>query len=231
MKNTIIFIILLGLFACKQDPDPTEPPTGCGMTIDQFPLKVGNSWTYIEDVFDNYTNEFIYRDTIIYLIYKIEISGSDTFFLGKYNSIKFERDNSEPVYLDTILKSKNNLNIYNFLHGSVSGGIVKYNFPLICSHVDTIQKFKEIDPLGSVILIDNYIVKDTFFDLKLGLLKAVKSLEYRIIKTNSTIDHDIYFENYLSPNIGFVKMKINGEERYPFFFPNFEFTLIDFELK
>ena len=47
MKHLLAILLAMAmLFACKHDPDPTEPPTGCGMTIDQFPLKVGNSWTY-----------------------------------------------------------------------------------------------------------------------------------------------------------------------------------------
>ena len=106
MKNILIFILALGLFACKQDPEPTIPPTGCGMTIDQFPLKLGNSWTYeVGGAADGYPYTRIGKikfNIIGYIVNGI----NDTTYRIEYISFK-NGDTSNYYILETIRKNEN----------------------------------------------------------------------------------------------------------------------------
>jgi hypothetical protein len=230
MKNTIIFIILLGLFACKQDPDSTEPPTGCGMTIDQFPLKVGNSWTYEEF---NAVEGTPYAKTgklkvniIGYMVNGI----NDTTY--KIENIYFKNGDTNNYYISENIRKKENSLIPIFAQGlKHSDGFTK--FPLICTNIDNIENFKESDPLYTVIIKEGYAIKDTIFRIKNKSIPAVKCLRYERTKVfEITYDHDNVFQwYYIAPNIGTVYSEVRGINIYPYGVNfNYKYILIDYKI-
>jgi hypothetical protein len=217
MKNTIIFIILLGLFACKQDPDPTEPPTGCGMTIDQFPLKVGNSWTYqVYEAFDAGVYPEVSRTKFYYEIVGFDLIGDDdTIYTVK--TAQIELGDTLDFYFDTLIRKNHNIlkpfivrrwneNDYGFIP-----------FPLDCNGTDTIQEFNESDTLYSRIYKETYAIKDTLINIKGKSYKAVKCLRYVKSKIfEFSYNYVNVFEwYYITPNIGIVEYERRGIPRYP----------------
>ena len=207
MRNILIFIIALGLFACKQDPDPIQPPTGCGMTIDQFPLKVGNSWTYEGKVFDHDENRYLNSFKITFKIYEIKVKSLDTIFIG---FIKRYDENGDLIYIweDSIIKSKDKI-VFNqcFLLNPLDYNTI--NFPLKCNYIDTVYKFNNSDTLGARYSLNIYAVKDTLINSQIGSFSCVKTRQYSLINYNF-VDSNFGRINYFSPGVGFVKIIIDG---------------------
>ena len=233
MKNILIFILALGLFACKQDPDPTQPPTGCGMTIDQFPLKVGNSWTYKSyvSVGDGPYSEEFYSNRFFQVVDYKAIENDDTLFTIKLANIK--NGDTENIFLDTLIrKSHNNFKpfIVRIWNNNDYGNI---RFPLNCNGIDTIQEFYESDTLYSRIYKETYPIKDTILNIKGKSYEAVKCLRY--VKSK-IFEFSYNYVNvlewyYITPNIGIVEYERKGVPAYPSgLLFNYKYILIDYKI-
>ena len=235
MKNILFFILALGLFACKHDPNPIQPPTGCGMTIDQFPLKVGNSWTYEEwqSAGDFGETNLQLIDTLYMTIVDLKVENlDDTIFFIAYYSVKEGDTTFNSNYTVGFRKYKNT--IKPFLSKEFGGSYNLLEFPLICNNIDTIINFKEEDPLYSIINVANVAIKDTIVSIKNINLNTVKCLKY--FKTKTSFEQHYEYENksqyyYISPNIGLVIIYTTGTYVYPYSttFNNY-LKLIDYKL-
>ncbi|MBK6339399.1 MAG: hypothetical protein IPN93_16665 [Bacteroidetes bacterium] len=231
MKHLLAILLAMAmLFACKHDPDPTEPPTGCGMTIDQFPLKVGNSWTYeICSAADGYPYTRIGKikfNIIGYIVNGI----NDTTYRIEYISFK-NGDTSDYSIEENIRKNENMLIPFFAQRLNHSDGFTK--FPLICTNIDTIENFKESDPLYSVIIKEGYAIKDTIFRIKNKSIPAVKCLRYERTKLlKFSYDHDNIFQwYYIAPNVGTVYSEVRGLHIYPYGINfNYKYILIDYKI-
>jgi hypothetical protein len=232
MKNIIIFIIILGLFACKQDPDPTEPPTGCGMTIDQFPLKVGNSWTYkMYESVDGGSPYQYYAKIKLNIIGFDVVAFQDTLFIAEH--IGF--DNNDDTIFYNINKEirKSNEGIIPFNLVDFNNGNDFISFPITCNDKDTIEKFKESDTLFSVLIKGLTAIKDTNINIKNNEYITVQFLRY---KQTKMIDLDYYHFTifqwyYIAPNIGVVQIEVKGVNHYPFSANfNYLYKLIDYKI-
>lgn len=230
MKNILIFILALGFFACKQDPEPTEPPTGCGMTIDQFPLKVGNSWTYqvFQSVDGGGPYQFLEKIKIN-IIGLTVIEPNDTIF--SIETVHFISGDTSDYFIDSISKKKNKLFPYLSVNLHNSDGSI--NFPLKCTGVDTIQNFYETDPLFSVILKEAFAINDTNIIIKGKNEKALKCLRYERTKILE-IDYsnlNVFQWYFIVPNIGIVQTEIRGINHYPFSANfNYMYKLVNYKI-
>jgi hypothetical protein len=177
------------------------------MTIDQFPLKVGNSWTYEGKVFDHDENLYLNSFKIIFKIYEFKIRDLDTIFIG---FMKRYDEDGELISIreDSIIKSKDKI-VFNqcFLINPLDSNII--SFPLKCNYIDTVYKFKESDPIGTRFAIDIYAVKDTLINLPIGSFNCIKTRQYHLQKFTGA-DSNYGRINYISPTVGFLKINIDG---------------------
>ena len=216
MKHLLAILLAMAmLFACKHDPDPIQPPTGCGMTIDQFPLKVGNSWTYeVSSFADGNPSSRIGKLKINIIGYIVNGINDTTF---KIENIYFKNGDTSNYYIsEEVRKSGNSLIPIFAQRLKHSDGYTK--FPLICTNIDTIENFNESDPLYTIIIKEGYAIKDTVFRIKNKSIPAVKCLRYERTKLlEFSYDHDNVFQwYYLAPNVGTVYSEVRGLHFYPY---------------
>ena len=232
MKNILFFILALGLFACKQDPDPIQPPTGCGMTIDQFPLKVGNSWTY--EVFQSIDGGVPYRfyEKIKINVIRYElVDFRDTLFITE--NICFDKNNDTINYFINNRYRKSNNQVIPFFANYFDHSSDYISFPLICTNIDTIENFKDSDTIFSIISKETKAIKDTIFRFKNKNFNAIKCLRYEQTKLlEFSYDHNNVFQwYYIVPNIGVIQTEARGIHHYPYSVNfNYLYKLIDFKI-
>lgn len=188
MKTSLFISIvycLLILNACKDDTPTPPQPSACGMTIDQFPLKVGNWWEYEVSLSFRDTNG-IFGENISKDTFRITCN---SFRLLDSNDTIFAL-NDDYGYNFSITKHRHSLSFNGFSY-LILGKRTKMDFPLNC------------DPSNNAFYLKNeiYPLKDTIYYIgginHLSLLcfyPEIRILEHYQSKTKMII----------VPNIGIV---------------------------